>query len=65
MERPFDYSSSPAYEVLTVASCAAKVRACIAYIRTHKPTGKDLVIWQGYVRDWRNNQRYYRKVGRH
>lgn len=56
MERPFDYPSSSNYEIRTAASCAAKVRECVAYIRRHNLTGERLATWQGFVRNWRAEQ---------
>lgn len=64
MERPFDYIATPAIERRDAATCARKVRECIAYIRKHNLTGERLDTWRGFVRDWRVQQRHYRRIER-
>lgn len=61
MERPFD-TPRGTYEIRTAASCAAKVRHCIAHIRENNLTGERLETYRHFIRAWRDQQRYYRKM---
>ena len=64
MEHPFDYIAAPAIERRDAAVCARKVRECIAYIREHNLSGERLDTWRGFVRNWRAQQRHYRRIER-
>lgn len=62
-ETPFDRPSG-ALQIRNAAVATQHVEHCIAYIREHKLTGERLEQWQGFIRGWLRERRWYRRAER-